>query len=31
MRSEHLNDLAARHLICFGANDELVVYWAPGG
>ncbi len=28
---EALTDVVARHLIRFGADDELVVSWAPGG
>ena len=28
---ETLTDVVARHLIRFGANDELLVSWAPGG
>jgi hypothetical protein len=27
---ETLTDVVARHLIRFGADDELVVSWAPG-
>jgi hypothetical protein len=26
---ETLKDVVARHLIRFGANDELVVFWTP--
>jgi hypothetical protein len=28
---ETLTDVAARHVIRFGVNDELVVSWAPEG
>ena len=28
---EALTDVVARHLIRFGADDELLVSWAPGG